>query len=65
MWCLKYNHDVGECTCPDINERLARAFSSDQVIAKWCRKCDKHYARCRCESPEWTTKGGEPRGGGE
>ena len=59
MWCVTCNNDIADCVCPDISERLAKAFSSPNLAARWCLKCDQHYARCKCETPEWGIKTGE------
>lgn len=48
MFCAKCNNELGDCVCPDIDDRL-RAL--DMVILKWCLTCDKHYARCKCAEP--------------
>lgn len=51
--CGICNLNIAECTCPDIDERMkAGVFHPDCIIAtKWCQKCDKHWSRCRCETP--------------
>src|ERR1700687_3810717 len=54
MTCLACHKSVSDCSCPDIDERLhAIAYGPEmtEVIVKWCRHCDKHYARCHCETP--------------
>lgn len=48
MHCGICGTDVGQCTCPDIDERLK---SLTLVLMKWCLECDKHYARCKCAEP--------------
>lgn len=51
-----------KCTCPDIDERLKKlAWMKNGMVAfKWCRTCDKHYARCQCKMPDfYLVKGGE------
>ena len=58
MWCGICNTDVKDCTCPDADERL-KAIT--HVAFKWCSKCDKHYARCRCESPVFVMRIGDKR----
>ena len=32
------------------------ATPNSYVKMRWCNKCDKHYARCKCQEPEWTIK---------
>ena len=51
MFCTKCQNDLSNCICPDIEERLASL--GDHFIFRKCKKCKKHYARCKCESPEW------------
>ncbi len=49
--CTKCRISVHECECPDQDERL-RDLAYDptaDVMFRWCRNCDKHFARCRCE----------------
>jgi hypothetical protein len=45
---------IAQCTCPDCDERLKDVAFGPRykfLMFKWCRTCDKHYARCRCETP--------------
>ena len=46
---------MADCQCPDRDEQLRKiAYDPKSYVAfKWCRKCDKHYARCKCEQPEF------------
>lgn len=55
MICTKCDQSVGQCTCPGTDEHLhAVAYDPDAcVLFKWCRTCDKHYARCRCPIPNY------------
>ncbi len=55
MWCVKCNHDLSECTCPDIDERLASLAKSPHFVYRMCKVCGKHYDRCKCENPIWIT----------
>jgi hypothetical protein len=55
MWCMKCQNDLSECTCPDIEERMASLKGSSHLVMRWCSVCDKHYALCKCENPVWTT----------
>lgn len=55
MYCVKCRNDLVDCTCGDLNERLAGLNNSPHFIYKKCRKCTLHYARCKCEDPDWTT----------
>lgn len=55
MFCAKCQNDLADCTCPDIEERLAEIADSPYIIYRACLKCRNHYARCRCEKPEWGT----------
>lgn len=53
MRCGKCGTGFDKCTCPNADERLkSLAFDPKGFVAfKWCRTCDKHYARCKCETP--------------
>ena len=55
MFCIICKNDLADCTCDDIEERLANLNNIPNVIYKKCRICEKHYARCKCEKPDWTT----------
>lgn len=55
LTCTVCNTDIGGCVCPDRDEGL-RSVAYDpngSVAFKWCRTCDKHYARCKCETPNF------------
>ena len=58
MWCMKCNHDVSECSCPDIAERLLGVSDGPHNIARWCLACDRHYSQCKCANPIWGTRSG-------
>ena len=47
--------DLANCVCPDRDKSLHDiAYDpNSHVVFKWCRKCDKHYLRCKCEVPEF------------
>lgn len=53
MWCTKCNHDLKKCVCPDLQDRLKRL--DGVLVYKKCLICDQHYAKCKCEKPEWGT----------
>ena len=53
MWCVKCQKELGDCTCPDINERLASLAASPHFVYRACLRCGKHYARCKCIEPAW------------
>ena len=54
MYCMKCGNDLAECTCPDLNERLARVNQSPHVFIQTCKKCGEHHSRCKCEEPDFT-----------
>lgn len=58
MTCGVCGQDVATCACADQDARLRQASDGDAVIFKWCRKCDKHYARCRCQEPDFGIRTG-------
>lgn len=57
MFCTKCQNDLANCTCPDIEERLASL--KGKLIYRMCKVCGKHYGRCKCEAPIWTTNEGD------
>ena len=48
MFCIRCNQELGDCTCPDIDERLVRAANHPSIALTFCAKCQKHEARCLC-----------------
>ena len=55
MFCMQCRNDLSDCTCKDFNERLASLNNSPNFIYKKCRTCNLHYAKCKCDKPDWTT----------
>lgn len=56
MWCMKCNKDLADCTCDDLQERLKSiGGKGGHFVYRVCKKCKLHYAKCKCEDPEWTT----------
>lgn len=55
MNCSKCKKPIGECECPDIDERMAELRNNPNFIYKMCKICGKHYERCKCENPVWIT----------
>lgn len=55
MWCAKCQHDLVDCTCPDLEERLARASRGGHFVTLFCKLCGLHKDRCRCEAPDLST----------
>lgn len=55
LTCTVCNVPIGDCICEGVDESLKKvAFDPNGHVAfKWCRKCDKHYARCKCEQPDF------------
>jgi len=49
---------TSDCTCLDMDDRLKTACDSPYVAFKWCRFCDKHYARCTCPAPQFYVRCG-------
>lgn len=58
MWCTRCNKQLHECICPDREERLAKISESPYLATRYCKKCMKHYAVCKCENPEWSVRAG-------
>jgi len=57
MWCMKCNHNLADCSCPDLQERLQSVTKNANFAYKKCAKCNLHYAKCKCEQPEWIIEG--------
>jgi hypothetical protein len=55
MFCVRCRNDLQKCTCPDIDERMADLAGSSHFVYKMCLVCGKHYERCKCSSPQFTT----------
>lgn len=60
MWCGQCNNEVVDCTCsPSAAERISKHSGvAGHVASKWCRRCDSHYAACKCEDPAWAVRAG-------
>ncbi len=54
MWCCKCNNNLSKCTCDDLEERLT-SINPGSFMYKKCKLCGKHYEKCKCENPVWTT----------
>jgi len=52
---MKCQKDLSECICEDIDKKFENLKNDPNFIFKMCRLCGKHYQRCRCENPDWTT----------
>lgn len=57
MFCSKCQNELGDCICPDMDERLSSLKDSPHLAFKWCKVCDKHYARCKCAEPQFYITG--------
>ena len=53
MFCMKCNHDLQDCTCEDINQRLSELSGGGHIVFRMCQICALHYSRCSCENPIW------------
>jgi len=61
MFCCICQKELSECTCTNLEDRLDRAVVAGKFIYKYCKKCGKHYERCKCKKPEWGIKD-QPKG---
>jgi len=52
MFCLKCQNDLADCTCPDIDERMAAIGEHEHFSYRMCAKCNKHCDRCECDIPD-------------
>jgi hypothetical protein len=53
MNCGICGESIGDCRCPDMDERMKRLRNHDRYIYKMCAICGRHHERCKCEKPEW------------
>jgi len=51
MFCAICKNDLIQCTCDDLQERLAGI--RNVVASRWCISCNNHYAECKCNNPNW------------
>jgi hypothetical protein len=51
MWCMICNHDLMDCTCPDIDQRLSKLANAPDLALRWCEACNRHQDRCICVPP--------------
>lgn len=57
MFCVVCQSNLIDCTCPDIEERLADLANHPNMSIRICRICGLHYARCDCDAPDWGVTG--------
>lgn len=55
MDCNKCKKNLRDCDCSDIDKRMTDLRNNPNFIYKMCAICEKHYERCECENPVWTT----------
>jgi hypothetical protein len=48
MFCMRCQNAVGDCTCPDISERLVKLAGHPNIAIEFCVTCGQHHARCKC-----------------
>jgi len=48
MFCTRCQHDLAECTCPDIEARLEALSTSGGWALTRCEICGEFAARCLC-----------------
>ena len=51
MWCMKCQNELNKCICDDLEERLNGAVKMGGFVYRKCKKCGKHYSRCKCKKP--------------
>jgi len=56
MVCCRCQNDLSECTCPDLQERLARLTDGGNLAVKWCRACNLSYHKCQCQKPDFVVR---------
>lgn len=57
MWCEICHHDLKDCTCKDLQERLRSVAAGGHFAYKKCAICNMHYSKCKCENPKWVIEG--------
>ncbi|KKN67476.1 hypothetical protein LCGC14_0460730 [marine sediment metagenome] len=57
--CLVCNKTLHFCKCEDLEKRLDPAVDAGRFAYRYCKKCKKHYERCRCAHPAWGIKGAD------
>lgn len=55
MECGKCRKSIGDCTCPDMDERMKSLRNNPRYVYKMCEKCGRHFERCDCEHPVWVS----------
>ena len=56
MHCVTCGLHLTSCICSDRDERLSQLGDVPNVAVKWCSRCDRHYAVCKCEEPAFVMK---------
>lgn len=49
VFCIICQHDLADCTCPDIEERLRSLQEHPAWHIPDCKKCGKPASICRCD----------------
>lgn len=59
--CMVCQVEIGVCACPDQDAQHKQPDPDGPLAARWCRSCDRHFARCQCDSPDhdWVRANGE------
>lgn len=52
MFCMRCNHDIGNCICPDRDERLKVLSQHPNIGLTFCPACGEYQTRCKCGSKE-------------
>ena len=61
MYCEKCKHDLADCNCEDLQERLNKLSVNQHLVYRMCNICVLHYAKCVCKTPVWVrSDNGEP-----
>lgn len=53
MICMMCKKELELCSCPDKEERIKGITESPYLAYQMCTICNKHYALCFCEKPNW------------
>ncbi len=52
MFCCVCHNDLADCTCPDLEERLAN-INSPHVGLTYCQGYGRYKDLCNCANPDW------------
>lgn len=55
LTCITCEQTIDKCKCNDMDERLRELFGDPHILFHVCILCLRHFTRCKCKAPLFTT----------